>query len=64
MIFLNIYNTQKLGILNLAVKCMYINLFFRYMETCRECPYKYPWLKDAKGTGLENDVYNIEKEEK
>jgi hypothetical protein len=24
----------------------------RYMETCRECPAKYPWLGDAEGTGI------------
>ncbi|KYN02697.1 hypothetical protein ALC62_06497 [Cyphomyrmex costatus] len=33
----------------------------RYMETCRECPNKYPWLGDSKGTGLYNDNYNPEK---
>ncbi|XP_018352051.1 PREDICTED: uncharacterized protein LOC108754324 [Trachymyrmex septentrionalis] len=33
----------------------------RYMETCRECPYKYPWLGDSKGTGLYSDNYNPEK---
>lgn len=24
----------------------------RYMETCRECPNKYPWLGDSEGTGI------------
>lgn len=24
----------------------------RYMETCHECPRKYPWLGDSKGTGV------------
>ncbi|XP_011064867.1 PREDICTED: uncharacterized protein LOC105152345 [Acromyrmex echinatior] len=33
----------------------------RYMETCRECPNKYPWLGDSKGTGLYSDNYNPEK---
>ncbi|XP_006617231.1 uncharacterized protein LOC102672538 [Apis dorsata] len=33
----------------------------RYLETCRECPNKYPWLGDSKGTGLYNDNYNPEK---
>jgi len=31
------------------------------METCRECPNKYPWLGDSKGTGLYSDNYNPEK---
>ncbi|XP_057341564.1 chitin deacetylase 1 [Microplitis mediator] len=33
----------------------------RYMETCVECPNKYPWLGDAKGSGLHNDNYDPEK---
>ncbi|CAK9825020.1 Chitin deacetylase 1 [Anthophora retusa] len=33
----------------------------RYLETCRECPNRYPWLGDSKGTGLYNDNYNPEK---
>lgn len=37
---------------------IYVN---RYMETCRECPNRYPWLGDSKGTGLYNDNYNPEK---
>lgn len=24
----------------------------RYMETCNECPNKYPWLGDAEGSGI------------
>lgn len=24
----------------------------RYMETCRDCPNKYPWLGDSEGTGI------------
>ena len=31
------------------------------MEACKECPNKYPWVGDAKGTGLANDNYNPEK---
>lgn len=33
------------------------------METCRECPNKYPWLGDARGTGLANDNYTPERED-
>lgn len=35
---------------------------FRYMETCIECPNKYPWLRDANGTGIANDNYEYERE--
>lgn len=24
----------------------------RYLETCMECPNKYPWLGDAEGSGI------------
>ena len=24
----------------------------RYMETCADCPNKYPWLGDSEGTGI------------
>ncbi|OXU24113.1 hypothetical protein TSAR_010127 [Trichomalopsis sarcophagae] len=34
----------------------------RYMETCTECPNKYPWLGDAKGTGHPSDNYNVDRE--
>lgn len=30
----------------------------RYLETCMECPNKYPWLGDAEGSGTPNDNYN------
>lgn len=33
----------------------------RYMETCRDCPNKYPWLGDAEGTGIsgrDNYIFN------
>ena len=33
----------------------------RYMETCKECPNKYPWLGDSEGTGIpgkDNYIYN------
>lgn len=32
----------------------------RYMETCQECPNKYPWLGDSEGTGIagrDNYIY-------
>jgi hypothetical protein len=32
----------------------------RYMETCRECPKKYPWLGDSEGSGIpgrDNYIY-------
>ncbi|KAK0095813.1 hypothetical protein PV326_007319 [Microctonus aethiopoides] len=32
----------------------------RYLETCSECPNRYPWLGDAKGSGQYNDNYNPE----
>lgn len=37
----------------------------RYMETCRECPNKYPWLGDAEGSGIpgrDNYIYTAEKD--
>lgn len=30
------------------------------METCQECPNKYPWLGDSEGTGIagrDNYIY-------
>ncbi|KAL5245054.1 hypothetical protein ACI65C_012464 [Semiaphis heraclei] len=31
----------------------------RYLSTCKECPKKYPWLGDSKGTGVAGaDVYS------
>lgn len=41
----------------------FANVSCRYMETCRECPNKYPWLGDAKGTGHLSDNYSVEKEQ-
>ncbi|CAH1407765.1 unnamed protein product [Nezara viridula] len=33
----------------------------RYLETCRECPNKYPWLGDSEGTGIPGkDTYHRE----
>jgi len=38
---------------------MHINYNFRYLSTCKECPKKYPWLGDSKGTGVAGaDVYS------
>lgn len=39
-----------------------INMYnFRYLSTCKECPKKYPWLGDSKGTGVAGaDVYSPE----
>lgn len=34
-------------------------VLLRYMETCRECPNKYPWLGDSKGTGHLTDNYSV-----
>lgn len=37
----------------------------RYMETCRECPNKYPWLGDAEGSGIpgrDNYIYTADKD--
>lgn len=31
------------------------------METCRECPNKFPWLGDSEGTGIpgrDNYIFN------
>lgn len=34
------------------------------METCRECPRKYPWLGDSEGTGIAGrDNYNYQSKE-
>jgi hypothetical protein len=36
----------------------------RYMETCRDCPNKYPWLGDSEGTGIAGrDSYNYQGKE-
>lgn len=37
----------------------------RYMNTCRDCPAKYPWLGDAEGSGIpgrDNYIYTSEKD--
>lgn len=37
----------------------------RYMDTCRDCPNKYPWLGDAEGSGIpgrDNYIYTSEKD--
>jgi len=39
--------------------------YFRYLSTCKECPRKYPWLGDSKGTGVAGaDVYSPENRKK
>lgn len=36
----------------------------RYMETCRDCPNKYPWLGDSEGTGIAGrDSFNYQSKE-
>lgn len=48
---------------NFTFPIMYnsIDFVFRYLTTCRQCPNKYPWLGDSKGTGIAGtDVYNPE----
>lgn len=35
------------------------------METCRDCPNKYPWLGDSEGTGIAGrDNYNYQSQSK
>lgn len=37
----------------------------RYMETCHDCPNKYPWLGDAEGSGIpgrDNYIYTADKD--
>lgn len=34
------------------------------METCSDCPNKYPWLGDSEGTGIAGrDNYNYQSKE-
>lgn len=50
------YNGNKCG---LAFKSGNIT-DTRYMETCRDCPNKFPWLGDSEGTGIagrDNYIY-------
>lgn len=50
------YNGNKCG---LAFKSGNIT-DTRYMETCRDCPAKFPWLGDSEGTGIagrDNYIY-------
>lgn len=54
------YNGNKCG---LAFKSGNIT-DTRYMETCRDCPNKFPWLGDSEGTGIQGrDSYIYQSKE-